>query len=193
MSFSPQAQITERSPLSRRITISILLSLFDVGFNAVAGRYAALAGAKMNSWSRSSSTAQIPYDRSEIANLGSQAAVFKALLLAIWHFGAYGEMNMPIRVVFAMASSRFGIAVLVTCFVSSIVLDTVHDSLIKPALIASLFLGSETSPPTAETGMSLTSGFWNALSGYLFARMARREGMPLSYPIVTPNHLSRDT
>lgn len=71
--------------------------------------------------------------------------------------------------------------------------ETVHDSLIKPALIASLFLGSETSPPTAETGMSLTSGFWNALSGYLFARMARREGMPLSYPIVTPNHLSRDT
>lgn len=78
----------------------------------------------MNSWSRSSSTAQIPYDRSEIASIGSQAAVFKAALTAIWHFAAYGDMNMPISVVFAMASSRFGVAVLVTCFVSSIVLDT---------------------------------------------------------------------
>lgn len=60
--------------------------------------------------------------------------------------------------------------------------ETVHDSLIKPALVASIFLGSETSPPTAETGMSLTSGFWNALSGYLFAYMARREGIPLPRP-----------
>lgn len=77
----------------------------------------------MNSWSRSSSTAQTPYDRSEIASLGGQAGLFKAAVLAVWHFGtAYGGVNMPIAVVFAMASSRFGVAVLVTCFVSTIVL-----------------------------------------------------------------------
>lgn len=38
--------------------------------------------------------------------------------------------------------------------------------------------------------MSLTSPFWDALSGYLFARMARREGMPppstLYLPIQPP-------
>ncbi|OBT80383.1 hypothetical protein VF21_00915 [Pseudogymnoascus sp. 05NY08] len=57
------------------------------------------------------------------------------------------------------------------------VLGIVNESLIKPALVASLFLGSETSPATAATRMSLTSPFWDALSSYLFARMTRREGI----------------
>ncbi|KFZ02693.1 hypothetical protein V500_00020 [Pseudogymnoascus sp. VKM F-4518 (FW-2643)] len=162
------------------VIVTILIHLVDIAFNATAGRYAALSGAKMNSWSHSSSTAQTPYDRSEIASLGGQGGLFKAAVLAVWHFGtAYGGVNMPIAVVFAMASSRFGVAVLVTCFVSTIVLGTVNESLIKPALIASLLLGSETSPATAATGMSLTSPFWDALSGYLFARMARREGFEI--------------
>lgn len=143
MNFSPQAQVTERSPLSRRsnprpphnynnpfpnhpaVTVTILIYLVDLIFNLTAGHYAALTGARINSWSRSSSTAQTPYDGSEVAILGGQAGLFKSAILAVWHFGtAYGGVNMPIAVLFAMASSRFGVAVLVTCFVSTMVLGT---------------------------------------------------------------------
>jgi hypothetical protein len=61
----------------------------------------------------------------------------------------------------------------------------VNDSLIKPALVASLFLGSETSPATVATNMSPTSPLWDAFSGYLFARMARREGITPRPPFVS--------
>jgi hypothetical protein len=105
------------------VIVTILFYVVDVAFNITAGHFAALTGAKINSWSRSSSTAQTPYDSSEIASLGRQAGFFKATVLAVWNFGTlYGGMNTPTAVVFAMASSRFGVAVLVTCFVSNLVL-----------------------------------------------------------------------
>ncbi|KAH8693682.1 hypothetical protein BGW36DRAFT_383516 [Talaromyces proteolyticus] len=176
MDFSPQARVVEPPPISRQIVVKIILSIIDILFNVAAGRYAALTGAKINSWSRSSSTAQIIYNKTEIASLGAKAGAFKAAILAFWHFGTeYADLNLPIGLIFAMISSRFGIAVLVTCLVSSLALGTVNEALVKPALVASLFLGSEMIP--AITGNSLTTAFWNALSGYLFAVIARREGI----------------
>jgi hypothetical protein len=141
MNFSPQAQVLERSPISRQsnmtsphdcnslytnisvVTVTIVISIVDIAFNAAAGRFAALTGAKINSWSRSSATAHTLYDRSEIASLGAKTGLFKAAVLAVWHFGTkYGELNLPISLVFAMVGSRFGIAVLVTCLVSTLAL-----------------------------------------------------------------------
>jgi len=173
--FSPAARIIERSPESRRLKVFLCLAVVDILFNTAAGSAAALAGAKVNSWSRTSTTAHYAYSRSQIASYGARAAAMKVGILTLLKFGGrFGGVNFATGLLLSLVSSRFGMAVLVTGMLSSLVLGTVNESLLLAALVAALFLGTEMSTINPAGGLQLAVIFWDAVAGYAFARMARR-------------------
>ncbi|KAL2154680.1 hypothetical protein VTH82DRAFT_3356 [Thermothelomyces myriococcoides] len=173
--------------LTTPVLIFLVLSTIDIGFNAAAGVAAVAAGAHANGSPLT--------DRAK--GIGALAAVTKSGLLAFVGFLGFANLNIAAWMVLLIAGSVFGIAILVTLQVANTVLGETPSELLIAALVAAIPLqwegvgmyyslssyyetdsDGETRPRFSCCGFLTVIG-WDALGGYVFARMAQNQDMEI--------------
>ncbi|KAJ9138912.1 hypothetical protein NKR23_g8207 [Pleurostoma richardsiae] len=175
----------------RHIALFLVLSAIDIAFGAAAGAAAVAMGAHVEGVSVTG----------HALGIGTVAATTKSGLLAFVGFlGLAHNMNIAARMLLIIATSVFGISIIITTQVCNAVLGQTPSELLIAAVVAAIplqweemgmYIGSkayrEKDSSTGEQktrfvpGSVLTSwlalvGF-DALGGYTFARVAQNQGM----------------
>lgn len=155
------------------------LCALDIAVNASAGPAAVATGAHMNGSILTARALQ----------LGALAGVTKSGILGFISLMSRAGLGTPAWVLLVLLGTSFGICVLVTAEISSLVLNDTPDSLLIAALVAAIPLGGEcVGLHTVVMGLATGQGAGtaslsliglDALGGYVFARMAHNRGMDI--------------
>ncbi|CAI7567487.1 unnamed protein product [Penicillium crustosum] len=150
------------------------LAALDVAVNAAAGPAAVATAAHVNGSPLTARAMQI----------GALAGVTKSGVLAFVEFAGFAGLPTPAWILLILVASCFGICVLVTAEVSNLVLGETPSALLIAAVVAAIPLAGECMGLYQSAGGLYGSkpqtqlcimGF-DALGGYVFARMAHNEG-----------------
>ncbi|CRL23038.1 unnamed protein product [Penicillium camemberti] len=169
------------------------LAALDVAVNAAAGPAAVATAAHVNGSPLTARAMQI----------GALAGVTKSGVLAFVEFAGFAGLPTPAWILLVLVASGFGICVLVTAEVSNLVLGETPSALLIAAVVAAIPLAGEciglyecksiffaySSPLLISVCISAAGGLYgskpqtqlcimgfDALGGYVFARMAHNGG-----------------
>ncbi|KAL8339922.1 hypothetical protein RB601_006174 [Gaeumannomyces tritici] len=191
----PLLQATTKKKLTglRPVLLFLALSAVDVALNAAAGPAAVATGAHVNDSSSGGDGAS-----GRALGIGAVSGATKAGILAFVGFLEFADIGVASRMLLIIVATVFGLSVLITAQVCSVVLGETPSELLKAALVAALPLQFE------SVGMYISSSHhreenksgslrtlsgtyiqiigWDALGGYTFARMAENLGRPVCSP-----------
>ncbi|KAK1599103.1 uncharacterized protein LY79DRAFT_536974 [Colletotrichum navitas] len=159
-----------------------LLAIVDMAMNAGAGAAAAKVGSELNGVAASTRAIQ----------LGALTGLTKAALTAFREIVLMNGANMVFRVLLFLITSSFGICPLLMTEVGNILLEETPKELVVAAVVAAVPLFFEAvrdikPKPDGDGGVDYFR--WvnaiflvatDALGGYVFARMAANQGIPIS-------------
>ncbi|KAL2126201.1 hypothetical protein VTI74DRAFT_1482 [Chaetomium olivicolor] len=170
-----------------KILVFVALSALDIGFNAAAGAAAVATGAHVNDSPVSG----------RAMGIGALAGVTKAGILAFVGLLGFADLNIAAYMLLILFGSIFGIVVLVTLQVANTALGETPSQLLIAAIVAAIPLQGEglgmyfsldnyyknDGNGNEETNLNF-GGFLSllgldALGGYVFARMARNQGIEI--------------
>ncbi|KAI2744364.1 hypothetical protein DTO013E5_2622 [Penicillium roqueforti] len=150
------------------------LAVLDIAVNAAAGPAAVATAAHVNGSPLTARALQ----------LGALAGVTKSGVLAFIEFAGYAGLPTSAWILLALVASGFGTCVLVTAEISNLVLGETPSALLIAAVVAAIPLSGECMGIYQSAGglyggkpqtQLCVMGF-NALGGYVFARMAHNGG-----------------
>ncbi|PQE33838.1 hypothetical protein CJF32_00010829 [Rutstroemia sp. NJR-2017a WRK4] len=172
----------------RHFAAIIFLASIDMALNVSAGAAAANVGAKLNHKAVTS----------QVLRIGAQAGAIKSAITTFREIVLMAKINFVFRMLMLLTFSSFGICLVLTAQVSNQVLGETPKELLIAALVASIPLFFESirdlEPKPEENGgnESVDLGPYSrpiisvcligadALGGYVFARMASNQGIPIS-------------
>ncbi|KAJ5135783.1 uncharacterized protein N7515_005061 [Penicillium bovifimosum] len=150
------------------------LAALDIAANAAAGPAAVATAAHVNGSPLTARAMQI----------GAIAGVTKSGVLAFVEFVGYAGLPTPAWILLVLVASSFGVCVLITAEVSNLVLGDTPSPLLIAAVVAAIPLAGECIGIYQSAG-GLQGGNpssqlciigFDALGGYVFARMAHNGG-----------------
>ncbi|KAF9869761.1 hypothetical protein CkaCkLH20_12804 [Colletotrichum karsti] len=159
-----------------------ILAILDLAINAGAGAAAVRVGAQLNGVTPSTLAIQ----------MGALAGLTKAATLTFREIVLMNHVNMVFGMLLFLITSSFGICPLLATEVGNIVLGETPKEFVVAAVVAAVPLFFETvrdikPKPDADGEVDYFRWLWaiflipfNALGGYVFARMATNQGMPIS-------------
>ncbi|KAL8372008.1 hypothetical protein RB595_001697 [Gaeumannomyces hyphopodioides] len=173
------------------VLLFLALSAVDVALNAAAGPAAVATGAHVNNSNDDGPSGWA-------LGIGAMSGATKAGILAFVGFFEFADIGVASKMLLIIVGTVFGLSVLITAQVCSMVLGETPSELLKAALVAALPLQFE------SVGMYISSSHhreenksgslrtlsgtylqiigWDALGGYTFARMAENLGRPVCSP-----------
>ncbi|KZL70674.1 hypothetical protein CT0861_05923 [Colletotrichum tofieldiae] len=159
-----------------------LLAIVDMAMNAGAGAAAAKVGSELNGVPASTQTIQ----------MGALTGLTKAVLTTFREIVLMNGVNMVFRVLLILITSSFGICPLLMTEVGNILLKDTPKEFVVAAVVAAVPLFFEAVRdirPKPDNEGDVNYYRWvyaifliatDALGGYVFARMAANQGMPIS-------------
>ncbi|KAK2064246.1 hypothetical protein LY76DRAFT_641839 [Colletotrichum caudatum] len=153
-----------------------------MAMNAAAGAAAAKVGSELNGVAASTRAIQ----------LGALTGLTKAVLTSFRELVLKNGVNMVFRVLLFLITSSFGICPLLVTEVGNILLEETPKELVVAAVVAAVplfFEGVRDIKPKPDGDGNVDYFRWmyaiflvatDALGGYVFARMAANQGMPIS-------------
>ncbi|KAL2119883.1 hypothetical protein VTJ04DRAFT_6844 [Mycothermus thermophilus] len=170
------------------VLIYVALSTIDIGFNAAGGAAAVATGAHVSG---------LPLT-SRMLGIGAVAGITKAGILAFFGLFRFAKIHIGVYMLLLVVTSMYGICVLITLQVANTVLGHTPSELLIAAVVAAIPLSCEGASMYLSIGNyrqidelenSVETKFepctdiwvigWDALGGYVFARMAQNQGMPI--------------
>ncbi|KAH8201446.1 hypothetical protein TruAng_004370 [Truncatella angustata] len=132
------------------------LALLDIAMNTAAGAAAARVGAELNGASATTL----------VIRMGALAGATKAAISSFREIVGLSSVNIVFQILLMLLTSSFGVCALLVTEIGNIVLGEILDQEGKPEyfrwVFAIFLIGTD------------------ALGGYVFARMASNQGMPIS-------------
>ncbi|KAH8723113.1 hypothetical protein GQ44DRAFT_828519 [Phaeosphaeriaceae sp. PMI808] len=174
--------LVNTTPWQHFIAFSLLAG-FDLAMNAAAGAAAATVGAHLNG---------VPIT-TKVLRVAAVAGITKSAITSFRELVARMKVNFAFRMMLMLIFSSFGISLVVTVEISNSAYGRVPKELLIAAVVAAvpfLFEAARTLEPKPSTGQDDDEGphpylaifliASDPLGGYVFARMASNQGMPIS-------------
>ncbi|KAH6645153.1 hypothetical protein BKA67DRAFT_542130 [Truncatella angustata] len=158
------------------------LALLDIAMNTAAGAAAARVGAELNGASATTL----------VIRMGALAGATKAAISSFREIVGLSSVNIVFQILLMLLTSSFGVCALLVTEIGNIVLGETPRELVIAAVVAAVpfifemvrniqpVLDQEGKPEYFRWVFAIFLIGTDALGGYVFARMASNQGMPIS-------------